>query len=228
MSVYICVDLLTQTNTAITVICGATAARLWDRPQRPVCTAGVNPAVSITATQNYSHQHSAVIWHHFPRRPSSMPLPAVAARELKLFLRTVERKQRSCTHLQAIAWQLVAKPGGQVIEDRRVVGKWVLKKRRKFYGVRDLYQKRQRCPDTLLHGDAHSNDVGLHRQRVEDGQELDGEDGVDLCGRQHQHGQGEQHVGVTSRHKRPTFWKGIARELVQINPNPEWSNSNEA
>lgn len=55
-----------------------------------------------------------------------------------------------------------------------------------------------------MHGDTHSNDIGIYRERVEDGQELNGEDGVDLGGRQHQHCQGEQHVGANARHKCPT------------------------
>lgn len=43
----------------------------------------------------------------------------------------------------------------------------------------------------------HSSDVSFHRQQVEEGKELDGEDGVDLRGRQHQHSQGQQHLGIT-------------------------------
>lgn len=35
----------------------------------------------------------------------------------------------------------------------------------------------------------HSGDIGLHRQQIEEGEELHSEDGVDLRGRQHQHAQ---------------------------------------
>lgn len=48
-----------------------------------------------------------------------------------------------------------------------------------------------------LNNDTNSDDVGLHRQQVEEGEELDCEDSVNLCGRQHQHSQREQHFGVT-------------------------------
>lgn len=40
----------------------------------------------------------------------------------------------------------------------------------------------------------HGRDVSLDGQQVEEGKELHGEDGVDLCGGQHQHPQGEQHL----------------------------------
>ena len=43
----------------------------------------------------------------------------------------------------------------------------------------------------------YGNDVGLHGQEVEEGEELDCEDGVDLCGGQHQHAKGQQHLGIT-------------------------------
>lgn len=39
----------------------------------------------------------------------------------------------------------------------------------------------------------HRGDVGLHRQQVKEGKELNGKDGVNLCGGQHQHSQREQH-----------------------------------
>lgn len=50
------------------------------------------------------------------------------------------------------------------------------------------------CPPGCI---THSGDVGLHRQQVEEGEELNGEDGVNLRGRQHQHSQGQQHLGIT-------------------------------
>lgn len=76
-------DLLTQTNTAITVICAATAAQLWERPQRAACTASANPAVSLTATLNHRHKQGAGISDiNVPRYPSLMTLPAMAARGL--------------------------------------------------------------------------------------------------------------------------------------------------
>lgn len=43
----------------------------------------------------------------------------------------------------------------------------------------------------------YSSDVGFHGQQVEEGEELNGEDCVNLCGRQHQHSQGQQHLGIT-------------------------------
>lgn len=43
----------------------------------------------------------------------------------------------------------------------------------------------------------HGSDICLHGQQVEEGEELNGEDGVNLRGRQHQHSQGEQHLGIT-------------------------------
>lgn len=43
----------------------------------------------------------------------------------------------------------------------------------------------------------HSCDVCLHRQQVKEGKELNCEDGVDLCGRQHEHSQRQQHLGIT-------------------------------
>lgn len=46
----------------------------------------------------------------------------------------------------------------------------------------------------------HSGDVGLHRQQVEEGEELNSEDSVNLRGRQHQHSQGQQHLGITLQH----------------------------
>lgn len=53
-----------------------------------------------------------------------------------------------------------------------------------------------------MYSPTHSGDVGLHRQQVEEGEELNSEDGVNLRGRQHQHSQGEQHLGITLQ--RPT------------------------
>lgn len=43
----------------------------------------------------------------------------------------------------------------------------------------------------------HSGDVGFHGQQVEEGEELHSEDGVNLRGREHQHSQGQQHLGIT-------------------------------
>lgn len=43
----------------------------------------------------------------------------------------------------------------------------------------------------------HSSDVGPHGQQVEEGEELNSEDGVNLRGRQHQHSQRQQHLGIT-------------------------------
>lgn len=47
--------------------------------------------------------------------------------------------------------------------------------------------------DTFL---THSDDVSFHWQQVKEGKELDSEDGVDLRGRQHQHSQRQQHLGI--------------------------------
>lgn len=49
-----------------------------------------------------------------------------------------------------------------------------------------------------LYESTHRCDVGLHRQQVEESKELNGEDGVDLCGGQHQHSQREQHFEIRS------------------------------
>lgn len=48
-----------------------------------------------------------------------------------------------------------------------------------------------------MYSPTHSGNVSLHRQQVEEGKELNSEDGVNLRGRQHQHSQGEQHLGLT-------------------------------
>lgn len=47
-----------------------------------------------------------------------------------------------------------------------------------------------------LYDSTHRGDVGLHRQQVEESKELNSEDGVNLCGRQHQHSQWEQHSEI--------------------------------
>lgn len=43
----------------------------------------------------------------------------------------------------------------------------------------------------------HSSNVGLYRKQVEEGKELNGENGVNLSGRQHQHSQRQEHLGIT-------------------------------
>lgn len=42
----------------------------------------------------------------------------------------------------------------------------------------------------------HRSDVGLHGQQVEESKELNGEDGVNLRGGEHQHSQWEQHFEI--------------------------------
>lgn len=72
----------------------------------------------------------------------------------------------------------------------------------------------------------HSCDVGFHRQQVEESKELDGEDGVDLCGRQHQHSQGQQHLGIPLQcsaaaapltHKQRTVRQRVTRKKKSTN-----------
>lgn len=48
-----------------------------------------------------------------------------------------------------------------------------------------------------FYSSTHSNDVSLYRQQIKECEELNSEDGINLCGRQHQHSQGEQHLGIT-------------------------------
>lgn len=65
----------------------------------------------------------------------------------------------------------------------------------------------------------HSSNVGLHRQQVEEGEELNSEDGVNLRGRQHQHSQGQQHLGITLQ---PSAAMPLTRKHTHTNDHAHW------
>lgn len=130
--------------------------------------------------------------------------------------------KRFFTHLQTLCWKLIPKPRRQVLEAFCFVVKCVLKdekqsqesvSRNNRWEHEHINSKKLACEPVLpqkqvvfpnytlvacLYESTHRRDVGLHRQQVEESKELNSEDGVNLCGGQHQHSQREQHFEIRS------------------------------
>lgn len=101
------------------------------------------------------------------------------------------------THLQTLRWKPIPKPRRQVLEAFRFVVKGVLKGgKQSFLLTTDTIEPR--TVSFVAYGSTHRGDVGLHGQQVEESEELNGEDGVNLSGGQHQHSQREQHLEIRS------------------------------